>query len=156
MLSGEEIQCSPRGCGSLGGVVGPIKRPNRARIGNWYTGWYLFALDAHLANNTSGLVGYSSPAAIPPSPTNATVIRSEPYGPVTGPPAPRVRLLPDAQVHGNQVAVASVRCAVSCHLPSLDALARALGSVIAADPAERFAYGLELIIDGIRERLPSR
>lgn len=32
---------------------------------------------------------------------------------------------------------------------------QALGSVIAADPAERFAYGLELIIDGIRQQLPS-
>lgn len=32
---------------------------------------------------------------------------------------------------------------------------QALGSVIAADPAERFAYGLQLLIDGIRQQLPS-
>jgi TetR/AcrR family tetracycline transcriptional repressor len=31
--------------------------------------------------------------------------------------------------------------------------AQALGSVITADPAERFAYGLALIIDGVREQL---
>jgi hypothetical protein len=115
-LSGEELQCSASGCGSLGGVTGPITRPNRARIGNWYTGWYLFALDAHLGMNYSGLVGYSSPAAIPPWPTNATVIRSGPYGPVTGPPSPRVRILPHARMHGSQLTVASARCAVSCHV----------------------------------------
>ena len=117
MLSGEELQCRRGGaCGSLGGVLGPLKRPNRARVGNWYTGWYLFALDAHLANTTSGLVGYASPAAIPPWPTNATVIRSKAYGPVTGPPAPHVRFLPHALVHGNHVSVATVRCAVTCHV----------------------------------------
>lgn len=117
MLSGEELQC-PRGgtCGSLGGVVGPVERPNRARVGNWYTGWYLFALDAHLANTLSGAVGYASPAAIPPWPANATVIRSKPFGPVPGPPAPHVRFFPDAQVRGNHVVVASARCAVSCHV----------------------------------------
>ena len=32
--------------------------------------------------------------------------------------------------------------------------ARALSSVVAADPAQRFAYGLELFIDGIRQQLP--
>jgi len=114
MLSGDQLQCSPSGCGSLGGV--PFIRPNRARIGNWYTGWYLFALDAHRGNDFSELVGYSSPAAIPPWPLNATVARSKPYGPVTGPPNPRVRFLPDAQAHGNHVIIASVRCAVSCHV----------------------------------------
>jgi hypothetical protein len=116
MLSGEELQCRRGGaCGSLGGVLGPLKRPNRARVGNWYTGWYLFALDARLANTASGLLGYASPAAIPPWPTNATVRRSQPYGPVTGPPAPQVRFVPHAPVDGNHVSVATVRCAVSCH-----------------------------------------
>jgi TetR/AcrR family tetracycline transcriptional repressor len=33
--------------------------------------------------------------------------------------------------------------------------ARALDSVIDADPADWFAYGLELFIDGIRPQLPS-
>jgi hypothetical protein len=114
-LSGEELQCSVSGCGSLGGVTGSITRPNRARIGNWYTGWYLFALDAHLGVNESGLVGYSSPAAIGPWPTNATVIRSGPYEPVSGPPPPRVQVLAHARMHGSQLTIASVRCAVSRH-----------------------------------------
>jgi hypothetical protein len=114
MLSGNELECSPSGCGSRGGV--PFIRPNRARIGNWYTGWYVFALDAHRGTDLSELVGYGSPAAIPPWPTNATVARSTAYGPVTGPPAPRVRFAPDAQAHGKHVVVASVRCAVSCHV----------------------------------------
>jgi hypothetical protein len=113
MLSGDQLQCSPTGCGSLGGV--PRLRPNRAQIGNWYTGWYLFALDAHRGNDISELVGYSSPAAIPPWPRNATVARSRPYGPIAGPPAPRVRFLRHAQTPSNQVLVASVACAVTCH-----------------------------------------
>jgi hypothetical protein len=29
-----------------------------------------------------------------------------------------------------------------------------MAATIAADPAERFAYGLELLIDGIRSQLP--
>lgn len=117
MLSGDELQCPyGHGCGSLGGVVGPLKRPNRARVGNWYTGWYLFALDAHLANTISGLVGYRSQAAISPWPLNATVVRSKPVGPVIGPPPPRVRFFPQARVRPNLVVVASVRCAVKCHV----------------------------------------
>ena len=116
MLSGNELECHRKGsCGSLGGVIGPLDRPNRARVGNWYTGWYLFALDAHLASGISGAVGWGSPAAIPPWPINDIVARSRPFGPVTGPPAPRVRFLAHAQVRGNHAAVASVRCAVSCH-----------------------------------------
>jgi TetR/AcrR family tetracycline transcriptional repressor len=33
--------------------------------------------------------------------------------------------------------------------------ARALDAVIAADPAERFAYGMQLFIDGVRPHLPA-
>jgi hypothetical protein len=154
MLSGEELQCSPEGCGSLGGVTGPLRRPNRARIGSWYIGWYLFALDAHLGDNISGLVGYASPAAIPPWPTNATVIRSAPYGPVTGPAPPRVRFLPDAQVHGNEVTVASVRCAVSCHAwitVSLTGKRVASGGRVAWS-ANKVVTGSEMI--GVRGPVP--
>jgi hypothetical protein len=119
MLSGEELQC-PRGgpCGSGGGVTGRLQRPDhaRAQVGNWYTGWYLFALDARLAESISGLVGYSSPAAIPPRLTNATVVRSTPAGPVMGPAAPRVRFLAHARVGGRRVQVADVRCVVRCRV----------------------------------------
>lgn len=116
MLSGNQLQCSRGGaCGSLGGVVGPLNRPNRARVGNWYTGWYLFALDALLASDISGAVGYGSPAAIPPWPINDVVARSRPFGPVTGPPPPRVSFLAHAQVRRGHAAVATVRCVVTCH-----------------------------------------
>ena len=38
--------------------------------------------------------------------------------------------------------------------PDHPLFAEALDSVIAADPADRFAYGLDLFIDGIRQHLP--
>jgi hypothetical protein len=141
MLSGDQLQCAPAGCVSLGGV--PFRRSNRARIGNWYTGWYLFALDAHRGNDFSELVGYSSPAAIPPWPRNATVARSKPYGPVTGPLVPRVRFLPHAQAQGNHVAVASVRCAVSCHVWIV---VSRIGKRVA--PGERVAWSANKVITG--------
>jgi hypothetical protein len=144
MLSGEEIECPPGGsCGSRGGVVGPLHRPNRARIGNWYTGWYLFALDAHLGTGISGLVGYGSPAAIPPWPINHIVARSKPLGPVTGPPAPQVSVLPRARVLGRHVVVASVRCAVSCHAWVAVSLLRKHLST-----GERVGWTANTVIDG--------
>lgn len=148
MLNGEQIQCSHGGpCGSLGGVVDALNRPGhaRARVGNWYTGWYLFALDAHLANTISEAVGYGSPAAIPPWPLNTTVIRSKPYGPVTGPPAPYVHFLPIAQVRGDHVTVASVRCVVNCHVwVTVTRLRKHYR------PGERVSWSANKVIKGIR------
>lgn len=114
MLTGAALDCSASGCGELGGVVGEPTAPRDARIGNWFTGWYLFALDAHLGNPTSLILGYSSPAAIKPWPTNATIARSRPYGPITGPAAPKVTFLSPGYRHGKQVLVATVQCAVAC------------------------------------------
>lgn len=113
MLSGDQLQCSRDGCGSSGGVPGAA-HPNRAVVGNWYTGWYLFALDGHLGDDSSELIGYASEASIPPWPSNPTVIHSRPYGPVAGPPAPQVRLLGHPQLNGTHVIVASARCDVTC------------------------------------------
>jgi hypothetical protein len=98
--------------------------------------------------------GVRLPAAIPPWPTNATVIRSAPYGPVTGPAPPRVRFLPDAQVHGNEVTVASVRCAVSCHAwitVSLTGKRVASGGRVAWS-ANKVVTGSEMI--GVRGPVP--
>lgn len=114
MLAGAALDCPATGCGELGGVVGEPTAPRHARIGNWYTGWYLFALDAHLGNPTSLIVGYSSPAAIKPWPKNATIARSRPYGPIAGPSAPTVAIPPSVYRHSKQVLVATVHCAVSC------------------------------------------
>jgi hypothetical protein len=115
MLGGEQLSCTPRGgCGSEGGPVGVGQTPDHVRIGNWYTGWYLFGLDARLDNTLSLLVGFEQ-QAIPPWPLYPTVVRSRPYGPVVGPPAPRVRILPRAQKRGRRVFFATVHCAVRCH-----------------------------------------
>ena len=114
MLAGAALTCSHAGCGELGGVVGSKGTSNSARVGLWYAGWYLFALDARFGNPTSLIIGYASAAAIKPWPSNATIARSRPYGPVAGPPRPRVVILPRARVHGIHIVVAIVHCAVSC------------------------------------------
>jgi hypothetical protein len=114
MLAGAALDCSRSGCGDLGGPVGGNKSPDSARVGDWYTGWYLFGLDAWLGNPTSLIVGFATPEAIKPWPSNQTIARSRPYGPITGPPAPTVSVLPRATVHGNRVLVATISCPVSC------------------------------------------
>jgi hypothetical protein len=114
MLAGAALDCSVAGCGELGGTVGGREAPNSAQVGNWYTGWYLFALDARLGNPTSLIVGFSSPEAIKPWPSNVTIARSRPYGPVTGPPPPKVIILPRARVHGDHILVATISCAAPC------------------------------------------
>jgi hypothetical protein len=114
MLSGEYLQCGPAGCGVLGGVPGTVVAADHAQVGAWYTGWYLFALDARLsAFELNGDVGFAQ-AAIPPWPTIRTIARSRPYGPVIGPPAPTVVILPHARVQAGHVLVATVHCAVPC------------------------------------------
>lgn len=114
MLTGDALQCSGHGCGILGEVAGTEQAPDYARVGNWYTGWYLFALDAHLSDNVHDAVGYESPAAIPPWPRNGIIVHSRPYGPVIGPQRPKIDFLSRAQMHGGRVLVATVQCAVSC------------------------------------------
>ena len=114
MLAGDYLQCFATGCGVLGGVVGTSRAPDRARVGNWYTGWYLFALAAHLSNGLNGDVGFSSASAIAPWPTNRIVVRSRPYGPVAGPPPPKIYFLPNARVRSKHVLVATLHCAVPC------------------------------------------
>lgn len=117
MLTGVAVECyhvdSRSGCGSLGSLAGTISAADFAQIGNWYTGWYLFGLDARL-NGTSGALGFQSEAAIHPWPTNRIVIRSRPYGPITGPPRPSVTILPRARTDGTHAFVAIVRCATRC------------------------------------------
>jgi hypothetical protein len=116
MLAGVELGCFASGCQQIGSVEGTGKAPDHARVGNWYTGWYLFALDARLGDRISLALGLASAAAIKPWPTIKTIARSRPYGPVTGPPAPRVNILPRARVYGRHIRVATVYCAVSCRV----------------------------------------
>jgi hypothetical protein len=116
MLAGVWLDCSASGCQQIGSVDGTAKAPDHARVGNWYTGWYLFALDARLGNPISLAVGYASAAAIKPWPSIKTIARSQPYGPVTGPPAPKVTILSRTQAHDGHVPIATIDCAVSCRV----------------------------------------
>ncbi len=116
MLSGLWLECSQLGCGVEGGPVGPLVSRRSVRVGYALSGWYLFGLDARISPRPDGLVGFSRPQALPVWRTSPTLVRSAPYGPIVGPPGPHVRILPVAQEHGDHLLVASVRCAVSCHV----------------------------------------
>jgi hypothetical protein len=115
MLTGVWLHCTKLGCFVQGSVLGDRTADNKTTIGYALSGRYLFSLDARMGPGVDGLVGLSSPAALPVWHTSAIVVRSAPYGPVTGPPGPRVEMLRRAQVIGRHVIVASVRCAVRCH-----------------------------------------
>jgi hypothetical protein len=115
MLTGVWLQCARLGCGIGGGVIGDHSTDATTRVGYALSGWFLFSLDARLGPGPGGLVGFSSPAALPVWPTSPIVVRSAPYGPVAGPPGPVVKILDRPRVTGRHVVVASVRCAVSCH-----------------------------------------
>jgi hypothetical protein len=113
MLTGVWLQCGKLGCGVQGSGTWDNRK---TRIGDPLSGWYLFALDARIYPRISGLVGISFAAALPLWKTSATLVRSAPLGPVLGPPPPRVHILPEARVDGRHVTVASVRCAMRCHV----------------------------------------
>ncbi len=98
-----------------GESYGFSKRP--PIVGDWFTGWYLFAIDQRLAYDTAfAQPGYTTPAAVPAVKAGATVARSTPVGPVIGPRAPTVTILHDAILRGGRVLVARVRCSIRCHI----------------------------------------
>lgn len=104
MLSGGPQECP-----------GPHE-PTAAVIGPWFTGWYVFAIDARNPSEVAcALPGYGSEAAIRLWKRAATVARSAALR-VTGPPAPMVRIFRTAVVQGNHVIIASVRCSTACHV----------------------------------------
>jgi hypothetical protein len=115
MLSGVWLQCARLGCGIGGGVIGDHSSDGETRVGYALSGWFLFSLDARMSPGPGGLVGFSSPAALPVWPTSPIVVRSAPYGPVAGPPGPVVQILRRPEVRGRHVVVASVGCEVRCH-----------------------------------------
>lgn len=116
MLTGVWLVCGRLGCGVQGGVVGDRSSERTTKVGYALSGWYVFALDARMGPSVDGLVGISSPAALPVWHTSAIVVRSAPYGPVVGPPGPQVQIFRRANVIGRHVVVAAVRCAVRCHV----------------------------------------
>ena len=81
----------------------------------WFTGWYLFAIDGRFAYDTSfAESGYRNAATAPPVRLGATAAHSAPFGPVIGPPAPKVSILRDGILRRGRVLVARVRCSVRC------------------------------------------
>jgi hypothetical protein len=98
-----------------GGELGCPDQSSRPRVGNWYTGWYLFAFDARLpADNACAGTGYFSNADLPTWKLGVTVQRSVASVRVAGPPPPRVAILSHAQIHGDRVLVARVTCSARC------------------------------------------
>lgn len=114
MLTGDWIDCSSSGCGIRGGLVGTTNAATHAHVGSWFTGWYLFALDARLSNDVSGAVGWSSYAAIKPWPRNRVIARSRPYGPISGPPRPTLIIYSRTRADNGHVPVAAIDCPVPC------------------------------------------
>ncbi|MGH2870861.1 MAG: hypothetical protein ACRDL5_00150 [Solirubrobacteraceae bacterium] len=62
-------------------------RARTPRIGAWFTGWYLFAIDQRFtADEAYARPAYGSAAVVAPVTLDATAVRSAPLGPVIGPP----------------------------------------------------------------------
>lgn len=98
-----------------GGELGCPDQSSRPRIGNWYTGWYLFAIDARMpADGICAGTGYSTNADLPLWKLSATVQRSAASARVVGPPAPKVAILSRARIRGHRVLVARVTCVARC------------------------------------------
>ena len=124
VLVGMAVGCYRSGCG-MGGGAAKYYSPDDVRVGPWYSGWYLFAFDAHLMDDASTALGYPSYGVEPPWPTNRIVVRSRPYGPVTGPPSPTVEFLSHAKLRGRTLLVAAVHCIPSCRAAILVSSKRA-------------------------------
>lgn len=109
---------SGTGCVVLsGGQYSCPGQPPGATVGGWLPGMFLFAYDLRIPRDgVCAGVGYSYPGAIPPWPVQRIVGRSAPAGPVTGPPAPKVSILPTARLHSTRVLVARVHCSTTCHV----------------------------------------
>lgn len=98
-----------------GGGQGCPVESAAAVVGGWFTGWYLFALDQRLARDSACAgVGYGLAADIPLWKLGQTAVRSAPYGPLTGPPAPAVSIRKLAVLRGDQVLFATLSCSSTC------------------------------------------
>lgn len=107
-----------RDCKMLGGgELGCPDKSWRPRLGGWFAGWYLFALDARMARDEACAgTGYFANADLPVWKPGPTIARSNTIGIVTGPRRPTVKILPKVVLHGNRLAVASVDCLARCRV----------------------------------------
>ena len=98
-----------------GGELGCPDNSSSPRLGGWFTGWYLFALDARMPKEVlCAGTGYSANADLPVWKPGATIARSRALGRISGPPRPTVEILPHAQLHGQTLQVVSLRCTTKC------------------------------------------
>jgi hypothetical protein len=107
-----------RSCVMLsGGQLGCPDGRARVAVGGWFTGWYLFAVDARSPRDEGCAgVAFAFPADVPPWPVGRTIVRSLPIGPVIGRPAPKVTVLRHATYQDGRVLVARIRCPTRCHV----------------------------------------
>jgi hypothetical protein len=100
-----------------GGELGCPDSSSRTRLGGWFTGWYVFALDARSARDDfCAGTGYFANADLPLWKLGPAVVRSAALGKIAGPPRPRVKILSQARLSGGRLLVASLNCATLCHV----------------------------------------
>lgn len=107
---------SGRDCRMLGG--GELDCPDatsRTRLGGWFTGWYLFALDARLPlDDVCSGTGYLANADLPLWNPGGTVTRSAALGTIAGPPRPQLKIFRHAILRDGTVIVGSIDCETRC------------------------------------------
>jgi hypothetical protein len=107
---------SGRDCRMLGG--GELYCPDatsRTRLGGWFTGWYLFALDARLpADDVCAGTGYFANADLPLWKPGATITRSLALGAIAGPPRPQLKIFRHVILRGDTLIVGSIDCLTRC------------------------------------------
>jgi hypothetical protein len=115
---GVEACRSARGrtCRMLGGgELGCPDKTSRTRLGGWFTGWFLFALDDRSPRDEACAgTGYTTNADLPIWKLGPTIVRSGPLGTIAGPPRPQVTFLTHTLVREDTLLVASVNCRTRC------------------------------------------
>lgn len=109
---------SARNCRMLaGGELGCPDASSHRRLGGWFTGAYVFALDARQPKDGACAgTAYFSNADLPLWQLGPTVVRSTALGRIAGPARPAVKMLPHADILHGRALVAIVRCVARCHV----------------------------------------
>ncbi len=98
-----------------GGELGCPDDTSPTRLRGWFTGWYLFALDARFGSGSiCAGTGYAANADLPLWKVGETVVRSPALARITGPPRPSVRFLRPAVLRRGTLYVTRVRCLKRC------------------------------------------
>jgi hypothetical protein len=98
-----------------GGELGCPDKSSEPRLGGWFVGWYLFALDARQPRDEGCAgTGYFANADLPIWKVSRIIARSHAIGRIVGPPRPSFTVLRPAVHRGDKVYVVSVRCPARC------------------------------------------